>query len=140
YGPAVFKVDWALDGPIPWADPACASAATVHIGGTLEDIATSEAAVWRGVNPERPYVLLVQASLFDGTRAPAGQHTGWAYCHVPNGSTADRTDVIEQQIERFAPGFRDRILARHTMAPEEFETYNPNFVGGAITGGVADIP
>jgi phytoene dehydrogenase-like protein len=139
YGPGVFKLDWALDGAIPWADPACLAASTVHIGGTLEEIAAGEAAVWRGRHPERPYVLLVQQSQFDRTRAPAGEHTGWAYCHVPAGSTVDMTDVVERQVERFAPGFRQRIIARHVMGPADLERFNANDVGGAITGGVADI-
>jgi phytoene dehydrogenase-like protein len=139
YGPGVFKVDWALDGPIPWKDPAVLDASTVHLGGTLDAIAESERAVWKGENPERPFVILVQQSQFDATRAPAGKHTGYAYCHVPSGSTVDRTAAIEQQIERFAPGFRDRILARHTMNAADFERYNPALVGGAITGGVADL-
>src|SRR5204862_3280831 len=120
HGPATFKLDWALDGPIPWKNPACARAGTVHLGGTLEQIAAAEAAVGRGEHPERPYVLLAQHSLFDPTRAPAGKHTGWAYCHVPNGSTADMTEVIERQVERYAPGFRDRILARHVLRPADF--------------------
>jgi phytoene dehydrogenase-like protein len=135
----VFKIDWALDGPIPWRDPAILDASTVHLGGTLEEIASAEAAVWRGTHPDRPYVLLVQQSQFDGSRAPAGMHTGWAYCHVPAGSTVDLTDVVERQVERSAPGFRDRILARHVMRTADLERYNPNNVGGAITGGVADL-
>ena len=138
YGPGAFKVDWALDGPIPWKDPRCLEASTVHVGGTLEEISASERDMYRGRHPERPYLILCQQSQFDDTRAPAGQHTGYAYCHVPHGSTRDRTDAIEAQIERFAPGFRDRILARHTMNPVEFERHNPNYKGGAITGGVAD--
>jgi phytoene dehydrogenase-like protein len=139
YGPGVFKVDWALDGPIPWKNRDCARAATVHLGGTFEEIADAEAAVWRGVHPERPYVLVAQQSLFDPTRAPEGRHTGWAYCHVPSRSTLDMTDIIEQQVERFAPGFRDRILARSRMSPAAFEIYNENYVGGDITGGVTDL-
>lgn len=139
YGPGVFKIDWALDGPIPWRDPQCLEASTVHIGGTLEEVAASEAAVWRGEHWDRPFVLVVQSSQFDGTRAPAGRHTGWAYCHVPPGSTLDRTDVIERQVERFAPDFRDRILARHVMNTADLERENPNDVGGAITGGSADL-
>jgi phytoene dehydrogenase-like protein len=117
YGPGVFKVDWALDGPIPWRDEACARAGTVHLGGTLAEIAAAERAVWLGQHPDQPFVLLAQPSLFDLTRAPAGRHTTWAYCHVPNGSTVDMTGRIESQIERFAPGFRERILARHVMSP-----------------------
>lgn len=139
FGPGVFKLDWALDGPIPWRDPRILEAATVHVGGTLEEIAASEADVWRGQHPAKPFVLVVQQSQFDDERAPGNQHTGYAYCHVPAGSTVDATASVEQQIERFAPGFRDRILARHTMTCADFERYNPNYVGGAITGGAADI-
>ncbi len=139
YGPGSFKVDWALDGPIPWTDPGAVDAATVHVGGTFDEIAASQAAAWRGALSDRPYVLVVQQSVLDPSRAPAGKHTGYAYCHVPHGCTVDHTDVIEAQIERFAPGFRDRILARHTMAPRGFQAYNQNFVGGAVTGGAADL-
>jgi phytoene dehydrogenase-like protein len=139
YGPGVFKVDWALEASIPWQDPRCLEASTVHVGGTLEEIAAAEAAVWRGEHPERPYILLCQQSQFDRSRAPDGKHTGWAYCHVPARSTVDLTGVVERQIERFAPGFTKRILARRAMRPADFETYNPNYVGGAITGGVADV-
>jgi phytoene dehydrogenase-like protein len=139
YGPAAFKVDWALDGSIPWKDPRCLEASTVHVGGTLEDIAASEAGVWRGEHPERPFVLLCQQSEFDRTRAPHGKQTGWAYCHVPPASTKDMTANVEAQIERFAPGFKKRILARHVTTPADLEHYNPNYVGGAITGGVADL-
>lgn len=138
YGPGVFKLDWALDGPIPWSDPACLEASTVHVGGTLEEIAASERAMYRGRHAERPYLILCQQSQFDDTRAPAGSHTGYAYCHVPHASSVDMTDAIEAQIERFAPGFRDRILARHAMSPAWLEERNPNYRGGAITGGVAD--
>lgn len=139
YGPGVFKLDLALDGPIPWRDPRCLEASTVHVGGTLDEIAAAEGAVWRGEHPERPFVLVVQQSQFDATRAPAGKHTGYAYCHVPANSTVDLTDVVEKQIERFAPGFRDRILARHIMRTADFQAENLNYVGGAITGGVSDI-
>lgn len=139
YGPGSFKVDWALDGPIPWADPAVNRAATVHLGGPLEAIAAAERAAFEGRHTDDPYVLLVQQSELDPTRAPEGCHTGYAYIHVPHGSTLDRTDVIEAQIERFAPGFRDRILARHTTSPADFHRYNMNYVGGAVTGGVADV-
>jgi phytoene dehydrogenase-like protein len=139
YGPGVFKLDWALDGPIPWRDPRCLEASTVHLGGTLEEIAAAEAAVWRGQHPERPFVLVVQQSQFDPSRAPAGKHTGYAYCHVPAASNVDCTAAIEQQIERFAPGFRERVLARHGLTPADLERENPNYVGGAITGGVADL-
>jgi len=138
YGPGVFKLDWALSGPIPWRSQDCRRAGTVHIGGTLEEIAAAEGAVFRGEHPERPFVLLAQPSRFDPTRAPAGQHTAWGYCHVPNGSTVDMTERIEAQIERFAPGFRDLILARHAMNTVAMERYNSNYVGGDITGGVAD--
>jgi phytoene dehydrogenase-like protein len=139
YGPGVFKLDWALDGPIPWRDPRCLEASTVHLGGTLAEIAAGEAAVWRGEHPARPFLIVVQQSQFDPSRAPAGKHTGYAYCHVPPGSSVDLTDVVEGQIERFAPGFRDRILARHAMRTGDFYADNPNYVGGAITGGVADL-
>jgi phytoene dehydrogenase-like protein len=139
YGPGAFKLDWALDGPIPWSDPNCLEASTVHLGGTLEEIAAAEAVVARGEHPDRPYVLLCQQSQIDPTRAPEGKHTGYAYCHVPAGSTADMTEAIENQVERFAPGFRDRILSRHRMNALDFQRYNPNYVGGAITGGMADV-
>jgi phytoene dehydrogenase-like protein len=139
YGPGVFKLDWALDGPIPWQAEECSRAATVHLGATLEEIAASEAAPWRGEIAERPYVLLAQQSLFDPTRAPEGRHTAWAYCHVPNGSTVDVTDRIEAQIERFAPGFRERILARSALGPADIERYNENYVGGDINGGAATL-
>lgn len=135
YGPGVFKIDWALDGPIPWRCADCAGAATVHVGGTIEEIARHEAAVWRGRNTDRPFVLLAQHTLFDDSRAPAGKHTGWAYCHVPNGSTDDMTEPIERQVERFAPGFRQRILSRHTSNTAQLEQYNNNLVGGDIGGG-----
>jgi phytoene dehydrogenase-like protein len=139
FGPGVFKLDLALDGPIPWRAPDCARAATVHLGATLEEIAASEAAAWRGEIAERPYVLLAQQSLFDPTRAPEGKHTAWAYCHVPNGSSVDMTDRIERQIERFAPGFTDRILARSALAPADLERHNANNVGGDINGGAATL-
>ncbi|MDQ6710220.1 MAG: NAD(P)/FAD-dependent oxidoreductase [Candidatus Dormibacteraeota bacterium] len=139
YGPGVFKVDWALDGPIPWRAAECARAGTVHLAGSLSELADAEGKVGRGEIPERPFVLVAQQSLFDQTRAPAGKHTGWAYCHVPNGSTEDMTARIESQIERFAPGFRNRILARHVMAPADYERYNPNDIGGDINGGLADL-
>ncbi len=139
YGPGVFKLDLALDGPIPWQAAECVQAGTVHVGGTLAEIAASERAVWRGVIPEQPFVLLAQQSLFDPTRAPQGKQTVWAYCHVPSGSTCDMTERIEAQIERFAPGFRDRILARHTMNASEMEQYNANYIGGDINGGVQDL-
>jgi phytoene dehydrogenase-like protein len=139
YGPGVFKVDWALDGPIPWRAEECTRAATVHLGATLEEIAASEAAPAQGRIAERPYVLLAQQSLFDPTRAPAGRHTVWAYCHVPNSSTVDMTQRIEAQVERFAPGFRARILARSALGPADLERSNPNYVGGDINGGLADL-
>jgi phytoene dehydrogenase-like protein len=139
YGVGVFKLDFALDGPIPWTAKEVCRAATVHLGGTLEEIAASESAIWRGENPRQPYVLLAQQSLFDPTRAPAGKHTVWAYCHTTNGSAEDMTSAIEDQIERFAPGFRARILARHTTNALEMERYNPNYIGGDINGGVQDI-
>jgi phytoene dehydrogenase-like protein len=139
YGPGVFKMDWALAEPIPWRAEACRRAGTVHLGGTLPEIAASEAAAWAGRDPVRPFTLVGQATLFDPSRAPAGKHTGWAYCHVPNGSTADLTDLLESQIERFAPGFRDVILARHAMNTADLEAYNPNLVGGDINGGAATL-
>lgn len=139
YNPGVFKVDWALDGPIPWKAATCQRSATVHVGGTLEEIAAAERAVWRGDHPARPFVLLAQQSLFDPTRAPAGKQVAWAYCHVPNGSTVDMTAAIEAQVERFAPGFRERILARATRHAAAMEMYNPNYVGGDINGGVQDL-
>lgn len=139
YGPAAFKVDFALDGPVPWTAPECLQAGTLHLGGTLEEIAAAEAEVVAGHHPDQPFVLASQPSLFDPTRAPAGKHTLWTYCHVPAGSTVDMTDRIEHQVERFAPGFRDRILARHVLRPHELEDANPNLVGGAINGGVQDL-
>jgi phytoene dehydrogenase-like protein len=139
YGAAAFKLDWALDGPVPWTAPECARAATVHLGGTLEEIAAAEAAPGRGEVHERPFVLFVQPTLFDASRAPPGKHTAWAYCHVPNGCTLDVTDRIERQVERFAPGFRERILARSVMPPAELERRNANLVGGDIGGGATDL-
>ena len=135
HGPGVFKLDWALDGPIPWTAPDCKRAATVHVGGTLEEIADSE----RAPGHERPFVLLTQPSLFDDSRAPPGKHTAWAYCHVRAGSTEDMTDRIEAQVERFAPGFRELILARHSMGPADLEQRNRNIVGGDINGGTMDL-
>ena len=139
YGPGVFKVDFALSGPVPWRDKECLRAGTVHLGGTLDEISAGEAAVWQDEHPERPFVLLAQQSLFDATRAPDDKHTVWAYCHVPNGSTFDMTGRIEGQIERFAPGFRDLILAKNAMGPADLERINANLVGGDINGGVMDL-
>ena len=139
YGPGVFKLDWALSGPIPWTAPLCAQAGTVHLGGTLEEIVASEQAPARGETSERPYVLLAQPTLFDASRAPEGKHTAWAYCHVPNGSTVDMTEAIEDQVERFAPGFRERVLARSALAPADLERRNPNLVGGDIGGGSNEL-
>ena len=139
HGPAAFKIDWALRGPAPWKAPECARAGTIHLGGTLEETAAAERAPWEGRHAERPYVLFVQSSLFDRTRAPTGMHTGWAYCHVPNGSDFDMTDRIERQVDRFAPGFRDLILARRVMRPADLEAHNPNLVGGDIGGGASTL-
>jgi phytoene dehydrogenase-like protein len=139
YGLGVFKMDWALDGPIPFTAQECTRAGTVHIGNTLSEIAASEQLTHDGRHPEKPFILLTQQSLFDTTRAPEGKHTSWAYCHVPNGSTVDMTAIIEKQIERFAPGFRDLILAKHTMNSIQIEEYNPNYIGGDIAGGALDL-
>lgn len=138
HGPGVFKVDYALDGPVPWRSPECARAGTVHLGGTLDEVAGAEGEVTRGGHPERPFVLVAQQSLFDPTRAPAGRHTLWAYCHVPNGSTVDMTERIEAQLERFAPGFRQRVLARHVMDARWVEDHNATCVGGDISAGAHD--
>jgi phytoene dehydrogenase-like protein len=140
YGVGSFKVDWALDAPIPWRDARVAQAGTVHLGGTLDEIAASERATWEGREVERPFVLLAQPTIADPTRAPAGRHVAWGYCHVPNGSTTDMLPRIEAQVERFAPGFRDRILARHVTTPADFEARNPNLAGGDIGMGVMDWP
>lgn len=139
YGMAAFKVDWALAAPIPWKAAECRLAATVHLGGSLEEIAWSEREVFAGRHPGRPFVILVQPTLFDPRRAPAGRHTAWAYCHVPNASPHDRLEQIENQVERFAPGFRDLILARHVMSPADLERHNPNYVGGDIGAGRMDL-
>jgi phytoene dehydrogenase-like protein len=139
YGPGIFKVDWALADRIPFTASGCHEAGTVHLGNTFEEIAAAEAQVAAGGHPERPFVLLTQQSIFDDSRAPAGKHTGWAYCHVPNGSRKDMTEAIESQVERFAPGFRERILARHVMDTAEMEAYNPNYIGGDINGGYTDL-
>ncbi len=138
-GPGIFKLDWALDGPIPWTAPEAARGGTVHLGGTLDEIASAEHDVSRGLHPDRPFVLLVQPTLFDATRAPAGKHTAWAYCHVPNGSRVDMTAAIEAQVERFAPGFRDLVAARAAMDTAEVERRNSNYVGGDINGGLQDL-
>jgi phytoene dehydrogenase-like protein len=139
YGPGVFKLDWALDGAIPWAAEECRRAATVHVGGSFEELADSERAPPEGRHPERPFVLLAQQSLFDESRAPTGKHTAWAYCHVPNGSTEDMTERIEAQVERFAPGFRELVLARAATGPADLERRNRNIVGGDINGGLMDL-
>jgi phytoene dehydrogenase-like protein len=139
HGPGVFKIDWALDGPIPWKAEPCRQASTVHVGGTLDEIVAAERLPHEGRIAEKPFVLVAQQSLFDETRAPAGKHTGWAYCHVPNGSTVDMTNAIEDQIERFAPGFRDLVLARHVMDPAAMQAHNENLVGGDIGGGANDL-
>jgi phytoene dehydrogenase-like protein len=139
YGMGVFKVDWALDGPIPWRNPDCARAGTVHLGGTLDEVERSEREAWAGEHSERPFVLLSQPTLFDPSRAPAGRHVAWTYCHVPRGSAVDMRPHIERQIERFAPGFRERILAHASMGPAEIERHNPNYVGGDIGAGVTDL-
>jgi len=139
YGMGVFKIDWALDAPVPFTAPECRLAATVHIGNSYEEIEAGESLSAKGEHPGRPFVLFAQQSLFDTARAPAGKHTAWAYCHVPNGSTKDMTEIIEKQVERFAPGFSERILARHTFNTEQLEAYNPNYIGGDINGGIIDI-
>jgi phytoene dehydrogenase-like protein len=139
YGMGVFKVDWALDTPIPFTVAGCHEAGTIHIGNTFNEIATSEQQTWDGKVAEKPFVLLAQPSIFDSTRAPEGKHIAWAYCHVPNGSKTDMTDAIEKQVDRFAPGFKDSILARHTFNATQMEEYNPNYVGGDINGGVIDL-
>ena len=139
YGLGVFKVDWALDGPIPWTDEACRCAGTIHLGGTLEEIAASEREIWRGSHPNRPLVLLSQPTLFDPSRAPHGRHIAWGYCHVPAGSDVDMLTRVEQQVERFAPGFRDRVIARSVRGPADLERQNPNFVGGDIAAGAPTL-
>jgi len=139
HGPGAFKLDWALDGPIPWRAAECRRAGTVHLGGTLDEISASEWEPWSGRTSPRPFVLLVQHTLFDETRAPPGKHTAWAYCHVPNGSVADMTDAIEAQVERFAPGFRELIVARSALGPPLLEAKNRNLVGGDLNGGAADL-
>ncbi|HXG93257.1 MAG TPA: NAD(P)/FAD-dependent oxidoreductase [Blastocatellia bacterium] len=139
YGPGVFKVDWALNGPIPWRASECTRAATVHVGGSINEIAASEDEAWNGKISDRPFVIVAQQSLFDSSRAPAGKHTAWAYCHVPHSSSADMTERIENQIERFAPGFREIIIARHTMNASELQHHNENFIGGDIGGGANNL-
>lgn len=139
YGPGVFKVDWALSEPIPWAAPEVRKAGTVHLGGTLREIAASERAIWQAKPVDQPYVLLAQQSVFDDTRTPDDKHVAWAYCHVPRFSIEDMTEQIEAQVERFAPGFRDTILARHTMNSDDYQQYNMNYIGGDINGGIADL-
>jgi phytoene dehydrogenase-like protein len=139
HGPGAFKLDWALDGPIPWRAAECARAGTVHLGATLEEISASEWGAWSGRPSGRPFVLLAQTSLFDETRAPPGKHTAWAYCHVPNGSAVDMTERIEAQVERFAPGFRETILARSALGPTALEAHNRNLVGGDLNGGAMDL-
>jgi phytoene dehydrogenase-like protein len=135
YGPGIFKIDWALYGPVPWKAEACLRAATLHLGGTFEEIAESENSIWQGKIPEKPFLIFGQPSLFDPSLAPPGKHTAWAYCRVPNGSTFDMTNIIENQVERFAPGFKKLVLARHTMNTQAMEEYNSNYVGGDIGGG-----
>ncbi len=139
YGMGVFKVDWALDDAVPFKAEGARKAGTVHIGGTLKEIAAGEQQIWQGHHPENSFVLLAQQSLFDNTRAPEGKYTAWAYCHVPNGSNKDMTEIIEKQVERFAPGFRERIIGRYTFNTRQLENYNPNYIGGDINGGVIDI-
>ena len=139
YGMGIFKIDWALSDPVPFTAAVCRQAGTVHIGNTFKEIALSERLSSAGVHSEKPFVLLAQQSSFDVTRAPQGKHVAWAYCHVPNGSTVDMTQTIEKQIERFAPGFRDTILAKHTMNTSEIQAYNPNYIGGDINGGIIDL-
>ncbi|HWK98340.1 MAG TPA: NAD(P)/FAD-dependent oxidoreductase [Parapedobacter sp.] len=139
YGMGVFKVDWALSEPVPFRSEQARRAGTVHLGGTFHEIAECERQVWKGGHPQKPFVLFAQQSLFDASRAPGGQHTGWAYCHVPNGSATNMTEAITRQVERFAPGFRDTIRATHTFSTAEMERYNANYIGGDINGGVVNI-
>ncbi|GGC12685.1 FAD-dependent oxidoreductase [Parapedobacter defluvii] len=139
YGMGVFKVDWALSEPVPFKSAVARKAGVVHLGGTFDEVAAGERQVWQGKYPDKPFVLFAQQSIFDDSRAPAGKHTGWAYCHVPNGSTKDMREAITDQVERFAPGFRDTILATHTFNTAEMEVYNPNYIGGDINGGVVNI-
>ncbi|MEO6976765.1 MAG: FAD-dependent oxidoreductase, partial [Mucilaginibacter sp.] len=133
------KIDWALDGPIPFTAQACRKSGTVHLGNTFEEIAAGEQQIWNGKHPEKPFVLMAQPSISDPSRTPQGKHSVWAYCHVPNGSEKDMTQIIENQVERYAPGFKDMILARHTMNSAQMQEYNPNYIGGDINGGVIDL-
>lgn len=139
YGMGVCKVDWALDGPTPFTAGVCRNAGTVHLGNTFAEVAEAESAIWKGRHPEKPFVLFAQQSLLDSSRAPAGKHTAWGYCHVPSGSDVDMTERIENQVERFAPGFRERIIGRSTLTALQIEMYNPNYIGGDINGGVNDL-
>ncbi|MFT5465472.1 MAG: phytoene dehydrogenase-like protein [Verrucomicrobiales bacterium] len=139
FGPGVFKVDWALNSPIPWRNAECAEAGTVHVGGTFDEVAEAEAAPWSGRNSEKPFLILAQPTNFDPSRAPDGKHVAWAYCHVPNGSEENMLEAVESQIERFAPGFRDCVLARHTFSTAQMQAYNSNYIGGDVVGGVADL-
>jgi len=139
YGPGVFKIDWALSQPIPWQSKECLNAATVHLGNSAEEILQAEKAIFAGQHPQQPFIILAQQSLFDTSRAPKGQQTAWAYCHVPHNSQVNMTSQIESQIERFAPGFKECILARHTRTAHEMEAYNPNYVGGDINSGLLDV-
>jgi phytoene dehydrogenase-like protein len=139
YGPGVCKVDWALDGPVPWTSETCRQAGTVHVGGTIAEVSRSEADVNAGLHPERPFCIVAQPGVVDVGRAPAGRQTLWGYCHVPGGSGVDMADRIEGQIERFAPGFRDRVLARSVRTARDLERYNPGYVGGDITAGAATL-
>ncbi len=138
HGPGIFKIDYALSEAVPWQSSLCCEAGTVHLGGSVDEIAISEREAWEGRHCEKPFVLTAQQSVCDPSRAPSGKHTFWAYCHVPSGSTVDMTEAIERQIERFAPGFSDCVLERHTMNCDDYESYNPNLIGGDIVGGVAD--
>jgi phytoene dehydrogenase-like protein len=139
YGAGIFKIDWALSHPVPFTNAKCRSAATIHIGGSLQEIYNSEAMVSKDQHADKPFVLFVQPGVVDTSRAPGGKHIAWAYCHVPNGSQIDMTDAIEKQVERFAPGFKDCILARHVMNTHDMEVYNPNYIGGDINGGAAIV-
>jgi len=139
YGPGVFKIDYALNAPVPWKASEVGRAGTVHLGGTYEEVAASEWAVTKGRIPERPWVIVAQQSVFDETRAPAGKHTLWTYCHVPSGSDVDMTNAIEDQLERFAPGFRDTVIERAVRTPKDFERYNENYIGGDIAGGLSNL-